>query len=76
MVIAGARPAALPPPELRQVRMRLYYRGGAFELEWTGSELRLASDPANLADVAVRHSGKGPLRPGAAMTIVPRAVST
>ena len=58
------------PPGLCQVRMRLYYRGGAFDLEWTGSELRLASDPANLAEVAVLQEGRTqPLRPGEAVVL-------
>ncbi len=58
------------PPGLCPVRMRLYYRGGAFELEWTGSELRLASDPANLAEVGVLRAGRTQsLRPGDAVTL-------
>ncbi len=62
-----------PPPGLCPVRMRLYYRGGAFELGWTGSELRLASDPANLAEVAVLHEGRTQsLRPGGTTALAVR----
>ncbi len=58
------------PPDLCPVRMQLYYRGGAFELEWTGSELRLASDPANLAEVGVLQAGRSQaLHPGDAVTL-------
>lgn len=61
------------PPGLCPVRMRFYYRGGAFELEWTGSELRLGSDPANPAEVAVLLEGRTqPLRPGDAVALAAR----
>lgn len=72
-VAAGGLALSPAPPGLCPVRMRLHYRGGAFELGWTGSELRLGSDPANLADVAVLQEGRTqPLRPGGAVTLAVR----
>jgi trehalose/maltose hydrolase-like predicted phosphorylase len=59
-----------PPPGLCPVRMGLHYRGGAFELAWTGSALRLASDAANLGEVTVVRDGQTePLRAGETMEI-------
>jgi len=60
------------PPRLGPVAMSLYYRGGAFELAWNGAALRLASDAANLGEVAVALEGRTEwLRPGTALEVTP-----
>ena len=60
------------PPGLGPVRMNLYYRGGAFELAWDGAALRLASDAANLGEVAVARGGRTELlRAGTALEVAP-----
>ena len=61
LLLDPAMPAELPP-----VAMRLFHRGNAFDLEWTGTELRLQSDPANYGPVIVLHAGRRcTLSPGA-----------
>jgi trehalose/maltose hydrolase-like predicted phosphorylase len=68
----GLALAPAPPPGLGPVRMALHYRGGAFELAWDGAALRLASDAANTAEVAVaRDEGSEPLRAGGTVEIAP-----
>ena len=63
--LAPALPTGLGP-----VSMSIYYRGGAFELAWDGAALRLASDAANLSEVAVTREGRTePLRPGASVEV-------
>ncbi len=58
------------PPGLGPVSTNIYYRGGAFELAWDGTALRLSSDAANLGEVAVAcNSGKQLLRAGASLEV-------
>ena len=58
------------PPELGPIWMGLHHRGGALDLAWNGTELRLASDAANLGAVSVAHEGRTvSLRPGESMTL-------
>jgi trehalose/maltose hydrolase-like predicted phosphorylase len=64
LMLSPALPAVLPGTE-----MRLFYRNNALSLEWTGSELRLRSDPANLGTTMVWHGGQPcALPPGAIET--------
>jgi len=70
--VDGAGLALSPalPPGLGAVGMGIYYRGGAFELAWDGAALRLASDAANLGEVAVAcNGGTEPLRAGASLEV-------
>jgi len=58
------------PPGLGPVSTGIHYRGGAFELAWDGAALRLASDAANLGEVAVACNGaKEMLRAGASLEV-------
>jgi len=64
------------PPELGPVRMGLHHRGGALDLAWDGTELRLASDAANLANATVAHERRTTsLSPGESVTLTPRAIA-
>ena len=65
LTLAPALPSGLGP-----VTMSLYHRGGAFGLAWDGTALRLASNSANLGEVAVAREGAtGPLRAGASLKV-------
>jgi len=70
--VDGAGLALSPalPPGLGPVGTGIYYRGGAFDLAWDGTALRLASDAANLGEVAVAcNGGTQPLRAGASLGV-------
>ncbi len=68
----GVTLSPAPPSGLGPVKMGIYYRGGAFELAWNGTALRLASDAANLSEVAVACEGRTEaLAAGASLEINP-----